>query len=54
MLGFAVLNGDEQNAEWDCVSLKELETLKAEPFEVEYDAHWKPTEAGKIKKIKIQ
>ena len=51
MFGHANL-GDDEMAEWGYVSFKELETVKVGPFEVEYDSHWKPTEAGKIEKIK--
>jgi carbonic anhydrase len=36
----------DQNAEWSCTSLKEPEQARVRPFEVEYDGHWRPTEAG--------
>jgi hypothetical protein len=39
------------NEEQMPISLKELGEVKVGPFEVEYDGHWKSTEAGEIDKI---
>ena len=50
--GYAVLNGDYQNAEWGYISYDELLDLKIGPgFEVEWDKNWKPKKANEINKI---
>jgi len=53
MFGFAILNGDIFNAEWRCISLSELKSVKVKPFglEVEREIHWKKKKACEIGKI---
>ena len=50
--GFAILNGDLQNAEWGYFSLDELASLKISFLEVDRDLHWKPKKAIEIDKIR--
>jgi len=49
--GFAVLNGDLDNAEWGYFSLEELCSLKVSFLEVDKDCHWIPKKAIEIEKI---
>ena len=50
--GYAVLNGDLQNAEWGYISLSELRELKVPPgIEVDCDLHWQPRRADDIPQI---
>ena len=49
--GFAILNGDLDNAEWGYFNLHELADLKASFVEVDRDLHWTPTKARDIKNI---
>ena len=51
MYGFAILNGDYQNAEWGYVDYNELRDLKVKGFEVERDQYWNPKKAGYIDRI---
>jgi hypothetical protein len=51
--GFAILNGDLDNAEWGYFSLEELASLKVKFIEVDRDLHWKPTQAKNIEKIAL-
>lgn len=50
--GFAILNGDLQNAEWGYFSLRELRELKITFVEVDRDLHWKPCKAMEVEKIR--
>lgn len=51
--GFAMLNGDRDNAEWGYISFRELKELVAPPgLEVERDLHWRPRKASEIKEVK--
>jgi len=51
--GYAILNGDEEMAEWGYVSFRELRSLKIAPgFEVECDAFWKVRKASEVDKIR--
>lgn len=38
--GYAILNGDTQNAEWGYFSLQELKSVKIGPLRVEVDCSW--------------
>jgi hypothetical protein len=49
--GFAILNGDLDNAEWGYFSLQELCDLKVKFLEVDRDLYWKPKKAIEIDKI---
>ena len=49
--GFAILNGDLDNAEWGYFSLDELCSLKVKFLEVDKDCHWTPKKAIEIEKI---
>lgn len=50
--GFAILNGDLQNAEWGYFSLQELSELKIDFLEVDRDLHFTPCRAVEIEKIR--
>jgi hypothetical protein len=51
--GYAILNGDEEMAEWGYVSFRELRELKIHPgFEVDCDRFWEVRKAGQVEKIK--
>jgi hypothetical protein len=47
--GYAILNGDLQNAEWGYISLQELKNIKVRGMEVERDRYWKPVKFSEIK-----
>ena len=52
--GYAILNGDYQNAEWGYVSFRELKELRTrEGFEVDCEAEefWSPRKTSEIKEI---
>lgn len=51
IFGYAILNGDYQNAEWGYVDYRELKDIKVHGFEIDRDLYWKPTKAGEIEKI---
>lgn len=52
--GFAILNGDLQNAEWGYVSFDELRNLTVPPgVQVDNDVYWTPTPARDIPSIKL-
>ncbi len=51
MFGYAILNGDYQNAEWGCMSYTELRDLNVKGFEVDRDMYWEPKKAQYIDKI---
>ena len=50
--GFAILNGDLDNAEWGYCSLDELAILKVSFLEVDRDLHFTPCKAIEIEKIR--
>jgi len=51
--GYAILNRDEEMAEWGYVSFRELKSLKIAPgFEVECDAFWKVRKASEVENIR--
>ena len=49
--GYAILNGDTENAEWGYISFKELKELNARGIEVDRDLYWELTPARNISKI---
>jgi hypothetical protein len=52
--GYAILNGDYQNAEWGIISFSELLALQSPQgirVACDYPAHWKPVTASKISEI---
>ena len=52
--GYAILNGDHQNAEWGYVSFQELKELRtSEGFEVdcEKEEFWRPKKVKEIRTI---
>ena len=50
--GFAILNGDRENAEWGYFSLKELDEIKINGIEIDCDLHWETRKASEVKEIK--
>jgi hypothetical protein len=52
--GYAILNGDDQNAEWGYISFSELKRLKIQFVEIdcELEEHWRIKPASQIDKIK--
>ena len=53
--GYAILHGDQQNAEWGYMSFTELRELQVNGIEVdcELDCYWTIKQAREIKQIKI-
>ena len=50
--GYAILNGDYDNAEWGYISLAELKAIKIRPgLEVDRDLHWKVRPASQVDNI---
>lgn len=49
--GFAILNGDLQNAEWGYFSLQELDKVGKGGFEIDFDKYWKVRPAKEVEKI---
>lgn len=47
--GYAVLNGDHQNAEWGYTSLDELAEINVHGIEVDRDLYWKPKRFRDVK-----
>jgi hypothetical protein len=53
--GFAILNGDLQNAEWGYVSFGELKSIKVNGWlemDCELEQNWKVRKASEIEKIR--
>ena len=51
--GFAILNGDYQNAEWGYISFSELKSIKVAGWlEVDFDLYWEPKPASDVEIIK--
>lgn len=50
--GFAILNGDYQNAEWGFSLLTELESFNLKGFEIDRDIYWTPAPAIQVEKIR--
>ena len=46
--GFAIINDDEANAEWDYFSLSELAAINFLGIEIDCDVYWKPVRAGDV------
>ena len=51
MFGYAILNGDYQNAEWGYIDYNELRDLNVKGFEIDRDKYWEPKKAGLVEKI---
>lgn len=49
--GFAILNGNLQNAEWGYFALEELKAVRVGPFEIDRELEWTPCKASQIEKI---
>lgn len=50
--GYAILNGDLDNAEWGYISFDELRGLRVNPgLEVDRDCYWKPKKASEVENI---
>jgi len=49
--GYAILNGDTQNAEWGYISFSELKEIKNRGIEIDNDLYWEPQTASRIEKI---
>ncbi len=50
--GYAILNGDHDNAEWGYMSFEELKALKMRPgLEVDLDLYWKVRPASQVDNI---
>ena len=50
--GYAILNGDLQNAEWGYISFDELREIKVGAMEIDRDLHWQRRPAKEVDKIK--
>ena len=53
--GYAILNGDMDNAEWGYVSFAELKELSVRGIEIdcELEEFWPPTPVSQIPRIKV-
>jgi len=54
--GYAILNGDDINAEWGYISFSELKEIKIDGWleiDCELEEHWKVRKASEVKKIRI-
>lgn len=49
--GFAILNGDYDNAEWGYIPFSELKAINVRGFEVDCDLFWRPCPAREVEKI---
>lgn len=52
MFGYAILNGDTENAEWGYVSFNELCEVRINLMEVEYDLYWRVVPAREVPLIR--
>ena len=51
--GYAILNGDYQNAEWGYASLDEMDSVKVGPgIEIDFDLYWNERRAEDVEKIR--
>lgn len=50
--GYAILNGDIQNAEWGYISFSELENIKIGFSEIDCDLHWDIVPAREVSLIR--
>ena len=53
---YAILNGDDINAEWGYISFRELKEIKIDGWleiDCELEEHWKVRKASEIEKIRI-
>ncbi len=50
--GFAILNGDQFNAEWGYIPFSKLKEIRVKGgFEIDCEINWEPTRADEIEKI---
>lgn len=50
--GYAILNGDQHNAEWGYISFSELKEIKIQGcIEIDNDLHWQVRKASEVDKI---
>jgi hypothetical protein len=49
--GYAILNGDYQNAEWGYFSLSEMKAINIGGMEIDCDLYWKKRSACEVNKI---
>lgn len=50
--GYAVLNGDYENAEWGYFSLAELQGICVHGLEIDRDLYWQPIPAGEVEALR--
>jgi hypothetical protein len=50
--GYAILNGDEQNAEWGYISFQELREIKIGYVEIDCELLWRIKPASQIDNIR--
>jgi len=50
--GYAVLNGDMDNAEWGYFSLAELQSIAVHGMEIDRDLYWQPVPAGEVEALR--
>lgn len=50
--GYAILNGDLQNAEWGYISFNELKQINIDGVEIDCEINWKPRSFSKVIKNK--
>ncbi len=51
--GFAILNGDYENAEWGYISFAELTSIRIHGLEIDCETNWTPKKASEIENISI-
>ena len=54
--GYAILNGDTDNAEWGYISFSELKSISIRSLEIdcELEEYWEPKPASQIPAIKLR
>jgi hypothetical protein len=50
--GYAILNGDDQNAEWGYISFSDLKEIKIGYVEIDCDLYWRIKPASQVDNIK--
>ncbi|GAB6194376.1 DUF2958 domain-containing protein [Desulfocastanea catecholica] len=50
--GYAIFNGDDQNAEWGYISFSDLKGIKIGYVEIDCELYWRIKPASQIDKIK--
>jgi hypothetical protein len=51
--GFAILNGDYENAEWGYISFAEMKAIQIHGLEIDCETDWTPKKASEIENIRI-